>query len=427
MTDFTCWTSVQVCQWLRDIDLEEFCDTFVEHEIDGATLAIISERMSERLIPVIRKQGLFLAQLEKLKSTPTSREHPPRSSDHSSQALSSQDTSLVIPTMLRMAIDRRDSDLKSPSKTKLRALLIQTLFDHLSKKTMYPSHLQYIELLSFVITDHPFLRESIGSGYDSLLESLRNKFKKERQPLVANNEIQRMKAKWTGRKRPLQTAAANPSTSVDAGEDERSIGEHLRVMKEEIEKLRPNLELLKERMVRIKCYWRNFVSNHSTEEILSEFPCFRLAKMLLWDLRDHTNVDVDQQILTQLSVMAPRVLQVSRSPLKDKFRRKIEDCEDGRLKKGSSSNSLPCPEASPFLVKSPEMALVHEPTLPSDFSVSLKAVGKNKHFKVQLSNGVYCIGQRRFNSMDELLEHYKKAPIFTSEHGDKLYLIKPLQ
>ncbi|XP_042581571.1 cytoplasmic protein NCK2-like isoform X2 [Cyprinus carpio] len=64
---------------------------------------------------------------------------------------------------------------------------------------------------------------------------------------------------------------------------------------------------------------------------------------------------------------------------------------------------------------------------PSDFSVSLKAAGKNKHFKVQLSNGVYCIGQRRFNTIDELLEHYKKAPIFTSEHGEKLYLIKPLQ
>ncbi|XP_054643978.1 cytoplasmic protein NCK2a [Dunckerocampus dactyliophorus] len=63
---------------------------------------------------------------------------------------------------------------------------------------------------------------------------------------------------------------------------------------------------------------------------------------------------------------------------------------------------------------------------PSDFSVSLKAVGKNKHFKVQLSDGLYCIGQRRFNSMDELVEHYKKAPIFTSEHGEKLYLVKAL-
>lgn len=58
--------------------------------------------------------------------------------------------------------------------------------------------------------------------------------------------------------------------------------------------------------------------------------------------------------------------------------------------------------------------------------MSLKATGKNKHFKVRQSDGVYCIGQRRFNSMDELVEHYKKAPIFTSEHGEKLYLVKAL-
>uniref|UniRef100_UPI003AAC206C cytoplasmic protein NCK2b n=1 Tax=Centroberyx gerrardi TaxID=166262 RepID=UPI003AAC206C len=73
-----------------------------------------------------------------------------------------------------------------------------------------------------------------------------------------------------------------------------------------------------------------------------------------------------------------------------------------------------------FLVRDSESS-------PSDFSVSLKAVGKNKHFKVQQSEGVYCIGQRRFSTMDELVEHYKKAPIFTSEHGEKLYLVRPLQ
>ncbi|XP_073530386.1 SH2/SH3 adapter protein NCK1 isoform X2 [Phyllobates terribilis] len=63
---------------------------------------------------------------------------------------------------------------------------------------------------------------------------------------------------------------------------------------------------------------------------------------------------------------------------------------------------------------------------PNDFSVSLKAQGKNKHFKVQMKDNVYCIGQRKFNTMEELVEHYKKAPIFTSEQGEKLYLIKPL-
>ncbi|XP_026062455.1 cytoplasmic protein NCK1 [Carassius auratus] len=63
---------------------------------------------------------------------------------------------------------------------------------------------------------------------------------------------------------------------------------------------------------------------------------------------------------------------------------------------------------------------------PNDFSISLKAVYKNKHFKVQLKDGLYCIGQRKFGSIEDLVDHYKKAPIFTSERGDKLYLIKAL-
>ncbi|XP_059391565.1 cytoplasmic protein NCK1-like isoform X2 [Carassius carassius] len=63
---------------------------------------------------------------------------------------------------------------------------------------------------------------------------------------------------------------------------------------------------------------------------------------------------------------------------------------------------------------------------PNDFSISLKAQSKNKHFKVQMKDNLYCIGQRKFNSMEELVEHYKKAPIFTSDQGDKLYLVKAL-
>ncbi|XP_026065903.1 uncharacterized protein LOC113048340 [Carassius auratus] len=109
--------------------------------------------------------------------------------------------------------------------------------------------------------------------------------------------------------------------------------EHLRAIKEETEMLRPNVEL-KERRALMKIYQRNFVSNHSTEEIISEFPCFRLAKMLLWDMRDHTIVDVDQHIISQLSLMAPKVLQVSQSPLMEKFRCVVDDCEDDRLTKG---------------------------------------------------------------------------------------------
>lgn len=75
-------------------------------------------------------------------------------------------------------------------------------------------------------------------------------------------------------------------------------------------------------------------------------------------------------------------------------------------------------EDGDFLVRASE-------TNSGDFSISLKAPGRNKHFRVHFEDGVYCIGQRRFPSMSELIEHYKKAPIYTSPKGEKLYLVKP--
>lgn len=61
-----------------------------------------------------------------------------------------------------------------------------------------------------------------------------------------------------------------------------------------------------------------------------------------------------------------------------------------------------------------------------DFSVSLKATGRNKHFRVHVEKGLYCIGQRKFKNLDQLVDHYQRSPIYTSTKGEKLYLIRPL-
>jgi hypothetical protein len=61
-----------------------------------------------------------------------------------------------------------------------------------------------------------------------------------------------------------------------------------------------------------------------------------------------------------------------------------------------------------------------------DFSVSLKAPGRNKHFRIHLEDNMYCIGQRKFPSMQHLVDHYQRTPIYTSQKGEKLYLIRPL-
>ena len=61
-----------------------------------------------------------------------------------------------------------------------------------------------------------------------------------------------------------------------------------------------------------------------------------------------------------------------------------------------------------------------------DFSVSMKAPDRIKHFRIKaLPSNKFGIGQRTFSSLDELVEHYKKLPIFTCENGQKMYLLRP--
>ena len=49
-----------------------------------------------------------------------------------------------------------------------------------------------------------------------------------------------------------------------------------------------------------------------------------------------------------------------------------------------------------------------------------------RHFKVHFVQSLYKIGQKKFESMEALLEHYKRAPIYTSEEQGKAFLTNPL-
>ncbi|PSN29617.1 Cytoplasmic protein NCK2 [Blattella germanica] len=58
-----------------------------------------------------------------------------------------------------------------------------------------------------------------------------------------------------------------------------------------------------------------------------------------------------------------------------------------------------------------------------DYSVSLKAPGRNKHFRVHVEGALYCIGQRKFHTLDQLVDHYQRAPIYTNKQGEKLRVL----
>lgn len=58
-----------------------------------------------------------------------------------------------------------------------------------------------------------------------------------------------------------------------------------------------------------------------------------------------------------------------------------------------------------------------------DYTVTLKAPNRNKHFRVASKDGNFCIGQQTFATLDELVDHYKRHPIYRHD-SEKLYLVK---
>ena len=57
----------------------------------------------------------------------------------------------------------------------------------------------------------------------------------------------------------------------------------------------------------------------------------------------------------------------------------------------------------------------------------MKAPDRIKHFNVKnLADGRLGIGQRKFDSMDELIQHYRRAPIYTTTNEGKMYLTEGL-
>ncbi|XP_048100472.1 uncharacterized protein LOC125295252 [Alosa alosa] len=122
----------------------------------------------------------------------------------------------------------------------------------------YPSHKMYSDVLGALIARYPFLRDGSLSGFETLLECLKNKFKKERRTLVHMDKVLEMKQKYgqkhpsttTGLTRPSPNRKRQLSTEPVEAEDTQSIAEHLKAITEELHKSRPNFENIKWRMER---------------------------------------------------------------------------------------------------------------------------------------------------------------------------------
>ncbi|XP_042617305.1 sterile alpha motif domain-containing protein 3-like [Cyprinus carpio] len=192
------WTTDDVCNWLQTINLIDSKEVFREQEIDGETLLGLTERMVQKLFPTMKQQVIFLKELERLK----------RSSSMEQKCCEPWPAVFSLPDFppeLNESLQRKDPSFKKKEKSHLRSLLIQVLFDSITKYTWYPSHKIYTDVLGSLIKRFPFLKDTSPSGHDTLLHCLRNKFKKERIPLVHSSAVQEMKKKFGVKRNALET------------------------------------------------------------------------------------------------------------------------------------------------------------------------------------------------------------------------------
>ncbi|KAK7175612.1 hypothetical protein R3I93_002520 [Phoxinus phoxinus] len=326
----------------------------------------MTERMSERLFPKIKEQIKFMSALEDLKSHHDISEHE---ISQTTLVVPHSSTAVRYPPFLMSALEKEDPQLKAPTKNKFKNALIQALFDHLSQKTMYPSHTQYVDLMRSVLMSFPFLREKYGSGFDALLESLRNKFKKERKPLVHLDEVARMKEKYSSSIAGCKRASTNDEEPVcsktkmpasdnfeDDGEDEHSIAQHVKCMQMESRKLRPNLDLIRQRLKRTKKYRAEYISQHSTKEVLCQFPCLRRPIFLLEEMNNSTHIDIDKCVLSNLRKLSPQLVEKApNTDLKQMLKRTLALCETEVERNGQMVNAAIL--LLPSLFKEKESAL----------------------------------------------------------------------
>ncbi|XP_031135180.1 uncharacterized protein LOC116035926 [Sander lucioperca] len=231
-------------------------------------------------------------------------------------------------------------DAKEPvhKKQKYRNKIIGTLYDMVSRCTMYPTNSDYVQVVKALIVKYPFLRDVHGNGYHTWHSQLKRKFKTERAPLINNEEVKRVKEKFR-QARSLKTPEESTSTcpkrlkpsleSCIVGEDATSVEAHIKVLIEQYRKLHPDMNLVKDHMMKTFAWRRREIAEGmSTEDLLRRYPFLRTSAGLCdeVDAMHPSPVNVCHRISENFTSILPNMLKlVKDSPLKILYMEARED------------------------------------------------------------------------------------------------------
>ncbi|XP_051572586.1 uncharacterized protein LOC127451722 isoform X2 [Myxocyprinus asiaticus] len=260
----------------------------------------LTEKMVENLFPTVKQPNTFLKELEHDVETSSGLQIQ-LTQQRSSETWPAVFSLPAFPQQIHEALQRKDPSLKKKGKSRLRSLLIQVLFDNITKHTWYPNHTIYADVLGSLITKFPFLKDCSASGHDTLLQCLRNKFKKERISLVRSSTIQELGVKRNlmdhtssdglgfeeehAKRRKTTHPIYTQENLENMGEDETSFQEHISAINTELRRGQPDYTEIKNHM-RQTLFKRLELMEKPTKEVMDMFP-FLGVPQLIWKRMQH--------------------------------------------------------------------------------------------------------------------------------------------
>nr|XP_055063318.1 sterile alpha motif domain-containing protein 3-like isoform X4 [Misgurnus anguillicaudatus] len=329
-TEVIQWTTQDVADWLTANSFHEFIPTFQENEIDGDTLINLTENMIAKIFPKMKDQVKFIRLQKQIKT-----EMPTKTTYTSHETSSSCPVGAIsthyiartgwptnyqlpnFPMSIQKRLDEESGDFfSSTGRSKWRSKIIQALFDQMCAYTWYPTSDQYNKVCLSLVTKYQFLRDKTGRGYESWHEMLKNKFKKERLPLVEVNEIKEVRCrfskvrnhKFSSGVQQIPSAERPLSEGSESGEDDYSIGVHLEKMKTECLKKTPNIKLLVDYMARTRNERTDFIKHNPTKDTLTRYPALKVPLVLAFEVQSILDTDIERNILKNLGLVAQKVI-----------------------------------------------------------------------------------------------------------------------
>ncbi|XP_012952234.2 sterile alpha motif domain-containing protein 3 isoform X1 [Anas platyrhynchos] len=368
------WSVDQVCNWLRQRNLEELVPKFREEEVSGAALLALNDRMVQQLVKKIGHQAVLMDLINKYQQQKNGPEPftyycesaspilPAISGDTERQILSTfspveqklclssteNEEGLIDQRVLKQKRNLRScsavckmlhwknsytlpafpydvkillAEKKCPDHS-MRIRIIECLQADMTKYlagSLYPNSQQYNFVVSALLQAYPFLDDD-GNGFSVWKRALKDRFKYVRRTIEDDEQVLRNKCKFghrRGQRRKSSSAENKPYDIKVLTEDDPAylegdaMYENINWLKQEYMKTQRNWNEVNNRMNATIQIRRKMISDKAPlQDILRVFPFLRCPYQLFREFQILTHMNIYQKTVEILEIYSENILSL---------------------------------------------------------------------------------------------------------------------